>query len=135
MALSGYCSDNKKWWKLRYTLIPYIIAQSRKAISSGAPLLQALIFHHPEDKLCWHIDDEYYFGNDFLVAPVMNSENRRDVYLPEGQWVNFFTGEVLEGGRWLKTWMSPWTKCPYMYVRERLFLFTRMRWSVRMRWI
>lgn len=32
----------------------------------------------------------------------MNSENRRDVYLPEGQWVNFFTGEVLEGGRWLK---------------------------------
>ena len=66
---------------MRYTLIPYIVEQSRKAIASGAPLLQALIFHHPEDKLCWHIDDEYYFGNDFLVAPVMNSENRRDVYL------------------------------------------------------
>ena len=80
---------------MRYTLIPYIVEQSRKAIASGAPLLQALIFHHPEDKLCWHIDDEYYFGNDFLVAPVMNSENRRDVYLPEGKWVNFFTGEAL----------------------------------------
>ena len=64
--------------------------------------MQALIFRRPEDKLCWHIDDEYYFGNDFLVAPVMNSENRRDVYLPEGKWVNFFTGERLEGGRWLK---------------------------------
>ena len=107
----------KKWWKLRYTLIPYIIAQSRKAISSGAPLLQALIFHHPEDKLCWHIDDEYYFGNDFLVAPVMNSENRRDVYLPEGQWVNFFTGEVLEGGRWLKDLDVPLDEMP-VYVRQ-----------------
>ena len=76
-----------------------------------------LIFHHPEDKLCWHIDDEYYFGNDFLVAPVMNSENRRDVYLPEGQWVNFFTGEVLEGGRWLKDLDVPLDEMP-VYVRQ-----------------
>ena len=87
---------------MEVALYAYIVEQSRKAIASGAPLLQALIFHHPEDKLCWHIDDEYYFGNDFLVAPVMNSENRRDVYLPEGKWVNFFTGERLEGGHWLK---------------------------------
>ena len=107
----------KKWWKLRYTLIPYIVEQSRKAIASGAPLLQALIFHHPEDKLCWHIDDEYYFGNDFLVAPVMNSENRRDVYLPEGKWVNFFTGERLEGGRWLKNLDIPLDEMP-VYVRQ-----------------
>lgn len=107
----------KKWWKLRYTLIPYIVEQSRKAIASGAPLLQALIFHHPEDKLCWHIDDEYYFGNDFLVAPVMNSENRRDVYLPEGKWVNFFTGERLEGGRWLKNLDVPLDEMP-VYVRQ-----------------
>jgi alpha-D-xyloside xylohydrolase len=107
----------KKWWKLRYTLIPYIVEQSRKAIASGTPLLQALIFHHPEDKLCWHIDDEYYFGNDFLVAPVMNSENRRDVYLPEGKWVNFFTGERLEGGRWLKNLDVPLDEMP-VYVRQ-----------------
>lgn len=107
----------KKWWKLRYTLIPYIVEQSRKAIASGAPLLQALIFHHPEDKLCWHIDDEYYFGNDFLVAPVMNSENRRDVYLPEGKWVNFFTGERLKGGRWLKNLDIPLDEMP-VYVRQ-----------------
>lgn len=98
-------------------LIPYIVEQSRKAIASGAPLLQALIFHHPEDKLCWHIDDEYYFGNDFLVAPVMNSENRRDVYLPEGKWVNFFTGERLEGGRWLKNLDVPLDEMP-VYVRQ-----------------
>lgn len=107
----------KKWWKLRYTLIPYIWQQSEKAVAGGAPLLQALIFRHPEDKLCWHIDDEYYFGDDFLVAPVMNSENRRDVYLPEGDWVNFFTGERLTGGCWLKNLDVPLDEMP-VYVRR-----------------
>ncbi len=107
----------KKWWKLRYKLIPYIIEQSKKATETGYPVLRALIFHHPEDKFCWHIDDEYYFGDDFLVAPVMNSENRRDVYLPEGKWVNFFTGERYEGGQWLRNLEIPLEEMP-VYVRE-----------------
>lgn len=107
----------KKWWKLRYKLIPYIVAQSKKATETGYPVLRALIFHHPDDKLCWHIDDEYYFGDDFLVAPVMNSENRRDVYLPEGKWVNFFTGKRYEGGQWLKNLEVPLEEMP-VYVKE-----------------
>ena len=90
----------KKWWKLRYRLLPYIVEQGKKACESGYPMVRALIFHHPHDRQCWHIDDEYYFGSEFLVCPVMNSENKRDIYLPEGLWVNFFTGERLEGGRW-----------------------------------
>ena len=90
----------KKWWKLRYRLLPYIVEQGKKACESGYPMVRALIFHHPHDRQCWHIDDEFYFGSEFLVCPVMNSENKRDIYLPEGLWVNFFTGERLEGGRW-----------------------------------
>lgn len=107
----------KKWWKLRYALIPYIVEQSKKATETGYPVLRALLFHHADDKLCWHIDDEYYFGDDFLVAPVMNSENLRDIYLPEGQWVHFFTGERLEGGRWLKNVEVPLDEMP-VYVRQ-----------------
>ena len=107
----------KKWWKLRYALIPYILRESCKATESGSTLLQALVYHHPEDRTCWHIDDEYYFGDSFLVAPVMNSANRRDVYLPEGSWINFFTGEVVEGGRWLKDVAVPLEEMP-VYVRE-----------------
>lgn len=107
----------KKWWKLRYALIPYILQESHKATESGSTLVQAMVFHHPEDKTCWHIDDEYYFGDSFLVAPVMNSDNRRDVYLPEGSWVNFFTGERIEGGRWLKDIEVPLEEMP-VYVRE-----------------
>ena len=90
----------KRWWNLRYRLIPYIIKQSEQACRTGYPLLRALIFHHADDRQVWYIDDEYYFGSEFLVCPVMNSESRRDIYLPEGLWVNFFTGERLQGGRW-----------------------------------
>jgi alpha-D-xyloside xylohydrolase len=90
----------KKWWQLRYKLLPYIIEQSEKCTQTGWPMLRALLMHHPHDRQVWHIDDEYYFGSEFLVCPVMNSENRRDIYLPEGLWVNFFTGERLDGGRW-----------------------------------
>ncbi len=90
----------KRWWKLRYRLLPYIIEQSEIACKSGLPIVQALLFHHPNDRQVWHIDDEYYFGNELLVCPVMNADNHRDIYLPEGQWVNFLTGERLEGGRW-----------------------------------
>ena len=107
----------KKWWKLRYKLLPYIYEQSKKATHSGYAVLRALIFEHPADKMCWHIDDEYYFGDDFLVAPVMNSEDRRDIYLPEGEWVNFFTGEHFRGGQWLNGVKVPLDEMP-VYVRE-----------------
>ena len=110
----------KRWWNLRYKLIPYIIKESEKATKSGSTIVQALIFHHPEDNNCWHIDDEYYFGDDFLVAPVMNSENKRDIYLPEGEWVNFFTGErysVADGGKWLKNVEVPLELMP-VFVRR-----------------
>lgn len=90
------------WWHLRYALLPYIVEQSEKATRTGYPLIRALIFHHPEDKICWHIDDQYYFGDDLLVAPVMNDEGFRDIYLPKGQWMNIFTGETYDGECWLR---------------------------------
>lgn len=106
----------KKWWRLRYALIPYILKQSEKACNSGSTLLQAMVFKNPDDPTVLHIDDQYYFGDSFLVAPVMNSENRRDIYLPEGRWVNFFTGESFEGGRWLKDFTVPLEEMP-VFVR------------------
>ena len=48
----------RKWWKLRYAIIPYILEQSKKATETGFPILRALAFHHPDDKMCWHIDDQ-----------------------------------------------------------------------------
>jgi alpha-D-xyloside xylohydrolase len=90
----------KRWWKLRYALLPYIMEQAEQCTKTGWPMLRALLMHHPHDRQVWHIDDEYFFGSEFLACPVMNSENHRDIYLPQGEWVNFFTGERLEGNRW-----------------------------------
>ena len=106
----------KRWWKLRYKLLPYIIEQSELACKSGYPIVRALLFHHPHDRQVWHIDDEYYFGNDFLVCPVINSRNHRDIYLPEGLWVNFFTGERLQGARWYYNVEVPLEQMP-VFVR------------------
>ena len=106
----------KRWWRLRYALIPYILQESLIATQTGHTMLRALVFHHADDKTCWHIDDQYYFGNDFMVCPVMNSENQRDVYLPAGTWVDFFTGERWEGPRWMHLTDIPLERMP-VYVR------------------
>ena len=106
----------KRWWKLRYRLLPYIIEQSEVCTRTGWPMLRALLMHHPHDRQVWHIDDEYYFGNDFLVCPVMNDEGKRDIYLPEGLWVNFFTGKRLDGGRWYYNVEVPLDQMP-VFVR------------------
>ncbi|MDR0711673.1 MAG: alpha-xylosidase [Prevotellaceae bacterium] len=102
----------RRWWKLRYSLIPYIYEQSLKVTQSGYPLLRALAFAHPDDKICWHIDDQYYFGDDMMVAPVMNSAGRRDIYLPQGRWVGFFDAKIYEGNRWLKDELVPLEQMP-----------------------
>lgn len=102
----------KKWWKLRYKLIPYIVEQSEKTTRTGFPVLRPLIMQHPDDKTCRHIDDQYYFGDNMLVAPVMNAENKRDIYLPEGKWVHFFSGEVYEGRQWLRDQYVPLEEMP-----------------------
>lgn len=107
----------KRWWRLRYRLLPYILEQAKRTSETGFPMLRALLLHHPDDRQVWHIDDEYYFGDTFLVAPVMNSRGVRDIYLPEGRWVDFFTGERFEGGRWLKGVEVPLDRMP-VYVRE-----------------
>ncbi len=107
----------KRWWNLRYALIPYILQESIIATQTGHSMIEALVFQYPHDKTAWHIDDEYFFGHDFLVAPVMNSEDCREVYLPEGHWVQFFTGERLNGNQWISLENIPLEQMP-VYVRE-----------------
>jgi alpha-D-xyloside xylohydrolase len=102
----------RRWLNLRYALIPYLIQEGHKSTASGYPVLRALIFHHEDDPVCWHIDDEYYFGDAFLIAPVLNSEGVRDVYVPAGDWIDFWTGKGITGPQWLKGIHSPLETIP-----------------------
>ena len=107
----------RKWLKLRYQLIPYILQQSEITTQTGMPVLRAMILQHPNDKTCRQIDDQYFFGENMLVAPVMNSENKRDIYLPQGRWVHFFSREVFKGERWLKNVEVPLDEMP-VFVKQ-----------------
>ncbi|HHX02517.1 MAG TPA: alpha-xylosidase [Firmicutes bacterium] len=102
----------REWLKLRYALIPYLYDQGNKAVEKGYPVLRALVFHHPDDPFCWHIDDQFYCGDNLLVAPVLNKEGVRDVYLPEGQWTDLWTGETINGPVLLKGVKSELPRIP-----------------------
>lgn len=112
----------RQWLNLRYAIIPYIYEQGNKAENSGYPVLRAMIFHHEEDPFCWHIDDQFYCGDNLLVAPIINSEGVRDVYLPKGAWTDIWTGEVLQGPVLLKD-----IKCPL----ERIPVYARTNSSIK----
>jgi hypothetical protein len=66
-------------------------------------VLRALNVDNPEDPVAWNADQEYRFGTDLLVAPVNDPSGERKVYLPEGRWIDFWTKEVHEGGRYIDT--------------------------------
>lgn len=91
----------RDWFKLRYALIPYIQSEANKSVSGGMPLLRAMFLAYPEDHQCKNLDDQYMFGDSILVAPVYNQTGIRDIYLPLGNWHNFWTGEKIQGGKWI----------------------------------
>ena len=80
--------------KLRYRLLPYIYSSFVLANRYGAPVQGPLIFDHQWDKNTWDIDDQYLFGPNLLVAPIVEpGKTSRSVYLPEGEWFDFHTGD------------------------------------------
>ncbi|WP_030161321.1 TIM-barrel domain-containing protein [Glycomyces sp. NRRL B-16210] len=89
--------------KLRYSLAPYIYSAAVRASRTGEPVLRALNVDDPADPVSWTADQEYRFGTDLLVAPVNDPSGERKVYLPEGRWIDFWTKEVHEGGRYIDT--------------------------------
>ncbi len=92
--------DFRRALGLKYALMPYILAQSKDSSARGWPVLRALFFEYPNDPTSWTIDDEYMFGSDLLVAPLMESANARRVYLPPGEWIDYQTGRAYAGERW-----------------------------------
>ena len=86
---------------LRERLRPYIMEQMQLAHEKGTPPMRALFFDFPEDETSWSIDDQFMFGPDILVAPVLYEGARsREVYLPKGtSWTDAWTNQVFEGGQ------------------------------------
>lgn len=89
-----------RYLALRYRLLPYIYTQAVKSTQTGLPMVRPLILEYQDDPNVEHVDLEYLFGDDFLVAPVVTRDGRRRVYLPQGIWFDYWTKVPVVGGRW-----------------------------------
>jgi len=114
----------REYAQLRYRLLPYLFSIAEVAHQRGLPLLRPLALEFPHDRVAWDIDDQYLLGGALLVAPVLSGSLEpvvRPVYLPvcpEG-WRDFWTGEALEGGRWLE-YRAPLDRLPLFLRGGRL---------------
>ncbi|MBP3844543.1 MAG: alpha-xylosidase [Prevotella sp.] len=84
--------------EMKYKLMPYVYAQAKDCTERGLPMVRALLVEFPDDPGAWLVEDEYMFGSQILVAPLLESGNSRTCYLPRGKWIDYQSGKVYEGG-------------------------------------
>jgi alpha-glucosidase/alpha-D-xyloside xylohydrolase len=90
----------KKYLELRYRFMPYIYTAARETSETGLPMMRAMWLHHSDDPKAVARGDQFFWGRDLLVAPVVDKGAvRRSVYLPKGRWYDFWTAEAIDGGR------------------------------------
>ncbi|MCM1109503.1 MAG: DUF5110 domain-containing protein [Clostridium sp.] len=120
-ALGEPAASINRWYlKLRSELMPYLYTASHEAVD-GKPLVRALFLDYPNDyTLGTATRYEFLCGPSVLVAPVYQATRadkdgndvRHGIYLPEGRWIDYFTGDVYEGGRILNSFDAPLWKLP-----------------------
>ena len=84
--------------EMKYKLMPYIYAQAKLCTEKGLPMVRALFVEYPDDAGAWLVEDEYLFGADILVAPMMEAGTERNVYLPKGNWIDYQSGKTYQQG-------------------------------------
>ncbi|MGO4877535.1 glycoside hydrolase family 31 protein [Pedobacter psychrotolerans] len=88
----------KKYDLLRYRLFPYLYTSMHQQYETGLPMMRALVLNDQDDENVYEIGDQYMLGDHLMVAPVTTKGAiTRSVYLPEGTWFNYWTGEKYEG--------------------------------------
>ena len=107
---------NRKYIELRYKFLPYIYDLFYKGETTGLPVMRPLVLHYPNDPEVRNLNSEFLVGENILVAPVLEQgATKRMVYLPEGTWYDYWTGEKVEGKQYILK-DAPIDVCP-MYVK------------------
>ncbi len=113
----------RRYARLRVQLNPYLYNTAWEAHTYGYPMLRPLLLEFPDDPAVATIDDSYMLGHDLLVAPIFNESPeavKRSLYLPQGDWYDFWTDELISGGRYI-TRHAPLDTLP-LYVRAGAIL-------------
>ncbi len=107
------------YFQLREKLHTRIVAWGEEARTNGTPIIRPLIWMYPNDSKAHNIDNQYFFGPDLLVAPITDPLDERGIYLPEGGWVDAWTGEAYAGPQTL-LYHAPLTRIP-VFVRGEAY--------------
>ena len=86
--------------KLRYRMLPYLYSTGWETTREGIPMMRPMLLEFPEDPTTQNISTQYMLGGSLLVAPVFDQPKHR-IYLPEGSWIDFETGDRISGGKWI----------------------------------
>ncbi|WP_055443143.1 glycoside hydrolase family 31 protein [Lacinutrix himadriensis] len=107
----------RKFVEIRYQLLPYLYTAFWKYINDGTPILKSLVLYDQEDTATHYRSDEFVYGEQILVCPILepNGKGRR-MYVPKGKWYNFWTDEVIEGGR--EVWVDAELDSMPMFIKE-----------------
>ena len=111
----------RAYTKLHEHLTPYITELCREATTTGMPAMRHMILEYGDDENVYEIEDAYMFGDAFLIAPILNDQNTRDIYLPEGNWLDLNTGEeiiVPKGGKWIENYETDLATLPSFFNQE-----------------
>ncbi|MFL5742263.1 MAG: glycoside hydrolase family 31 protein [Flavisolibacter sp.] len=93
----------RKYDSLRYRLLPYIYSTAHTLYTNGIPMMRALVLHYQDDENVFAIDDQYLFGPSLMVCPVTTKgAQTRTVYLPRGEWYDYWNGKKFEGEKWIQ---------------------------------
>ncbi len=104
-------NDAKKYTRLRYQLIPYIYTYAHQANETGLPIAQAMVIDHQDDPQAWKHDLQYMWGNEMLVAPNCSANSTVSVWLPKGEWYDFWNDAPIKGDQEIK-YEAPVGKLP-----------------------
>lgn len=89
----------RRYVNTRMNLLPYIFSEAQQCVNDGSPLMRAMLIDFPDDSNVYGIEDQYMFGRSLLVAPVLEEgQTVKEVYLPEGEWIDFFHNALTAGG-------------------------------------
>lgn len=93
-----------KYMKLREKMRDYTRLLMKEAHEKGTPIIRPLFYEYPEDIQCWNVEDEYFYGSDILVAPILESGAiSRKIYLPNSStWIEYETKKHYDGGKWIE---------------------------------
>jgi alpha-glucosidase (family GH31 glycosyl hydrolase) len=98
----------RRFSNLHEEFAPKIIEIAKRSITKGLPIIRPIFWLDPSDEHALICDDEFLLGDDFLVAPVVSPHTRkRDIYLPNGKWQDYWTDEIIKGNTLIENYPAP----------------------------